>query len=420
MRKIILLSLLICGGVLSAQKTENWKGDLNTGVMKLPITLELRLDKDTVCLMGSPSQSKELFKAKKTVLRNDSLLVSLNVGLSKVVIRAGYSAQRDSLCGTFTQSGATMPIYFTRSKCANTANRPQTPKNIDYICEEVSFRVPNVNYQFKGTLTYPAKGDDFPAIVLISGSGLQNRDEEVFQHKPFAVIADYMARNGIAVLRYDDRGWESTDSTLFNATTLDYAQDAEAAFGLLVSHPKIDHKRIGLAGHSEGGIIAPIVASRNPNVAFVILLAGTGVSGEEVLIEQNRAVLSKMGYSQETIEEQVRKIRSRDASLQMGTPWLKTFLDLDPSLYLSKVTVPVLAMNGEKDVQVIFSQNLPAIERALKAGGNRHYRVLTFPNLNHLFQNCETGLPNEYYNIEETISTEVLNQMRDFIREYVL
>ncbi len=415
-----MLVLLLIGGALSAQKTEYWKGNLSTGVMDLPITLELRLDKDTSCLMGSPSQSKELLKAKKTVLRNDSLLISLNVGLSKVVIRAGYSAQKDSLCGTFTQSGTTMPICFTPSNGENTVNRPQTPKNIDYICEEVSFRVPNVNYDFKGTLTYPAKGENFPAIILISGSGLQNRDEEIFQHKPFAVIADYMARNGIAVLRYDDRGWESTDTALFNATTLDYALDAQAAFDLLASHPKIDHKRIGLAGHSEGGIIAPIVASRNPNVAFVILLAGTGVNGEEVLIEQNRAVLSKMGYSQEMIEEQIQKIRSRDASLQLGTPWLKTFLELAPSVYLSKVTVPVLAMNGEKDVQVIFSQNLPAIERALKAGGNSKYKILSFPNLNHLFQNCETGLPNEYFSIEETISPEVLKEMRDFIREYIL
>lgn len=400
-----------------AQKTEFWSGELDAGIQKLPITLTLQIGNDTVAEMGSPAQTDKMFKANKVVLRNDSLMFSVKLGLSKVVFKGKYLGE-DSVCGTFKQNGAELPLCLKRGKNKMVVNRPQTPKYIDYVCEELSFRVKDVDYEFKGSLTYPKKGKNFPCVILVSGSGLQDRNEEIMQHKPFEVIADYLTRNGIAVFRYDDRGWGTQDMELVNGTTLDFADDAEAAFQLLKSHKKIDPKRIGFAGHSEGGVIAPIVASRNKDVAFVIMLAGTGVDGESVLIEQNKAILGKMGASQEEIQAQINSLKDRDNNPALQVPWLKCFLDLDPRDYLSKLNIPVLALNGDKDVQVIASQNLPEVEKALEKAGNKRFKCVEIPNLNHLFQECETGLPDEYFSIEQTISPKVLEIMKDFIKEY--
>lgn len=400
-----------------AQKTEFWSGELDAGIQKLPITLNLQIGNDTVAKMGSPAQTDKMFKANKVVLRNDSLMFSVKLGLSKVVFKGKYLSE-DSVCGIFKQNGAELPLCLKRGENKMVVNRPQTPKDIDYVCEELSFRVKDVDYEFKGSLTYPKKGKNFPCVILVSGSGLQDRNEEIMQHKPFEVIADYLTRNGIAVFRYDDRGWGTQDMELVNGTTLDFADDAEAAFQLLKSHKKIDPKRIGFAGHSEGGVIAPIVASRNKDVAFVIMLAGTGVDGESVLIEQNRAILGKMGASEEEIQTQISSLKNRENNPALQVPWLKCFLDLDPRDYLSKLSIPVLALNGDKDVQVIASQNLPEIERALEKAGNKNYKTILLPNMNHLFQECETGLPDEYFSIEQTISPKVLEIMKDFIKEY--
>ena len=400
-----------------AQKTEFWSGELDAGIQKLPITLNLQIGNDTVAEMGSPAQTDKMFKANKVVLRNDSLMFSVKLGLSKVVFKGKYLSE-DSVCGIFKQNGAELPLCLKRGENKMVVNRPQTPKDIDYVCEELSFRVKDVDYEFKGSLTYPKKGKNFPCVILVSGSGLQDRNEEIMQHKPFEVIADYLTRNGIAVFRYDDRGWGTQDMELVNGTTLDFADDAEAAFQLLKSHKRIDPKRIGFAGHSEGGVIAPIVASRNKDVAFVIMLAGTGVDGESVLIEQNRAILGKMGASEEEIQTQINSLKDRDNNPALQVPWLKCFLDLDPRDYLSKLSIPVLALNGDKDVQVIASQNLPEIERALEKAGNKNYKTILLPNMNHLFQECETGLPDEYFSIEQTISPKVLEIMKDFIKEY--
>ena len=408
---------------VAAQRVEYWSGKLNTGVMELPITIELRFGGDTVALMGSPSQTEELFEADKVRLRNDSLLMSVSSIGAKVVFRGGFSESGDSVCGTFLQGGAKLPLCLTKTSKGTVVNRPQTPKNTgDYVNEEVKFRVKGVDYEFGGTLSYPKEGEKFPCIVLISGSGLQNRDEEIFQHKPFAVIADYMTRNGFAVLRFDDRGFgaKNMEALSASATTLDFVDDVMAAVDLVISHPKVDRSKVGLVGHSEGGVIAPIVASRRSDIAFVIMLAGTGVSGLDVLIEQNRAILGAMGYGKEVIEEKIELLKRRDKASGLQTAWMGCFLDLNPEPFLCKLKMPVLALNGEKDLQVSAAQNLPAIERALEKAGNKHFKVVAMPGLNHLFQHCKTGLPDEYFYIEETFSEEVLKMMRDFIREYVL
>lgn len=422
MKKFWILFLVFSGFNAMAQRVEFWSGVLQTGVMDLPITLEVRFATDTVAFMGSPAQTEEVFEADKVRLRNDSLLLSVSSMGAKVVFRGGFNEAGDSVCGIFSQGGAKLPLCLVKGAKAGVVKRPQTPeKTENYICEEVNFTVKGVDYVFNGTLSYPKKGEKFPGIVLISGSGLQNRDEEVFQHKPFAVIADYMTRNGFAVLRFDDRGYgaENAKELLDTATTLDFVNDVMAAVDLMASHPKVDKRKIGLVGHSEGGVIAPIVACERGDIVFVVMLAGTGVSGLDVLIEQNRAVLGAMGYGKEVIEENIEKLKRRDTASGLQTAWMRCFLDLNPEVYLSKLKVPVLALNGERDLQVSASQNLPAIERALKKAGNKHFKVMTLPDLNHLFQHCKTGLPNEYFYIEETISPEVLTLMRDFIKEYV-
>lgn len=414
-KRFFIVLLCLFGIPCLAQNREYWEAELNTGVASLPLTLEIIHAEDTTGILGSPAQTEERFNCSKIRWRNDSLLFSVrNLG---VVFRGALSESRDSVNGMFNQGLLRMPLTFVKVNRLQQVNRPQTPdSNVSYIQEEVSFRTPGVNYTFNGTLTYPDKSKRYPVCIMITGSGLQNRDEEIFQHKPFAVIADHLAKKSIAVLRYDDRGYGSKDTALFNATTLDYAQDVMSAVEFLKTHPNIDTAMIGLIGHSEGGLIAPIVASERKDIAFIVLLAGPGVKGMDVLIEQNKAILSEMNYSQDDIEKQLEMLKNRSHE-SMNTPWMSCFLDLDPQPYLSRLTIPVLALNGTKDLQVLSKQNLPAIEKALKKAGNKKYSVMEMEGLNHLFQQCDTGLVDEYYTIEQTISPKVLDIITQFILE---
>ncbi len=415
MKKLVFLTFMALATVLSAQKADYYEGNLEFKGQKLPLTLEVTIDKDTIAMLGSPAQTKELIPATKIVLRNDSLLFS--VKQLKATFKGKINETKDSVFGNFKQMFVEIPLCLVKKeKPEITINRPQNPPaNPSYIQEEISFRTEGVDYEFKGTLTYPSKEGKYPLMIMISGSGLQNRDEEIMQHRPFAVIADYMANNGIAVFRYDDRGFGTEDTALFNATTLDFANDVESALNALKNHPNIDADKIGLVGHSEGGLIAPIVASRNSEVDFLILLAGPGVNGMEVLVEQTKAILKVNGYSKKEIEEQLKALKNGELAGH-SHPWMKCFLELEPSVYLEKVKQSVLVLNGTKDLQVLYKQNLPAIEKALKKGGNKSYKIHKLKGLNHLFQECKTGSPNEYFQIEQTISPKVLKMMKDFVK----
>ena len=415
MKKLIILAFLAFSTIVSAQQSNYYEGNLEFKGQKLPLTLEVTIDKDTIAFLGSPAQTKELIPATKIVLRNDSLMFS--VKQLKATFKGKINQTKDTVCGNFKQLFVEIPLCLVKKeKPEITINRPQNPPaNPSYIQEEISFRTEGVDYEFKGTLTYPKKEGKYPLMIMISGSGLQNRDEEIMQHRPFAVIADYMANNGIAVFRYDDRGFGSEDTALFNATTLDFANDVESALNALKNHPNIDADKIGLVGHSEGGLIAPIVASRNSEVDFLILLAGPGVNGMEVLVEQTKAILKVNGYSKKEIEEQLKALKNGELAGH-SHPWMKCFLDLEPAEYLKKVKQPILVLNGTKDLQVLYKQNLPAIEKALKKGGNKSYEIHKLKGLNHLFQECKTGSPNEYYEIEQTISPKVLKLMKDFVK----
>ena len=286
-------------------------------------------------------------------------------------------------------------------------NRPQTPQPpYPYQTEEVSFNNDQAGATFAGTLTVPT--DAKCVLLMVTGSSLQNRDEELFGHKPFAVIADYLARDGIATLRYDDRGFgESTGSDLENATTRDFAEDAAAGIQWLRQSGRFP--KVGILGHSEGGEIAFMLGAENL-VDFIVSLAGPGVPGDSILLEQNRILYGELAAGL-TIDD----IRNNPQIQQV--PWYRYFISYDPQQDLARITCPVMALNGDKDCQVPAAMNLNAICRALPA--NEHHLFKSYPGLNHLFQHCETGFPNEYGTIEETFSMEVLNDISIWLQQIV-
>ena len=318
---------------------------------------------------------------------------------------------------------------------------PQDPEPpYPYRIEEVRFENPDAGISLSGALTLPREGDPFPAAVLISGSGSQDRNQQIFNHRPFLVIADFLTRRGFAVLRFDDRGVGGSEGDPRVATSEDFAGDAWAAFQFLLRRPDIDHAAIGFIGHSEGGIIAPLVAAEHPEAAFLVLLAGPGIPGDELISSQSRAILRASGIAEQqiaVIDERDRRIRDiaknepddekaaeairaileslgmEDSQIQntlgnLLSPWYRFFLGYDPSPALRQVACPVLALNGSLDLQVPADENLAAIEKALREGGNPDVTARKLDGLNHLFQHAEMGLPAEYPRIEETFAPEAL------------
>ncbi|KJD31515.1 hypothetical protein PK35_13960 [Tamlana nanhaiensis] len=352
-------------------------------------------------------------------------------------------------------------FFYCGSICAQN-KRPQDPEPpFNYTSETVYFTNPKANnIKLAGTLTLPNNKLKPAVAILISGSGPQNRNEEVkqFNHRPFLVLADFLSEHGIAVFRYDDRGIAESEGNFKTATTFDFASDVEAAISYLKTRTDIDTSKIGLIGHSEGGLISPIVASKDKTVAFCILLAGPGVNGAEILKSQSRKMaelsgtpklfidenekLSEIIYNviQNETEETAIKTKIIDtlndykiknplspiaAAITpvmieqqlkiLKSPWLLTFIRTEPKNYLENTTCPVLALNGSKDVQVLPKLNLPAIENALKTVKNTDVTVQELEHLNHLFQTCETGMINEYSTIEETFSPKALIIIKDWI-----
>lgn len=349
-------------------------------------------------------------------------------------------------------------VKFWPSKTSNA--RPQEPKvPYPYVSEDVVFRNTEANITLSGTLTLPAKDGNYPAVILITGSGPQNRNEEVAGHKPFLVISDHLTRNGIAVLRYDDRGFGQSTGDFKSATSLDFARDVESAISYLKTRPEINKGKIGLVGHSEGGMIAPIVASKSPYVNFIVLLAAPGIKGDKLLLMQSALIGRAMGVSEEDIQKSLKlnavvygmiaksdnpetlkadltrfakdHIKDMPDKLvppnmtkeqfvlanvdALSTPWWQYLLNYDPAAAIEKVTCAVLVLNGEKDLQVPPKENLAAIEEAFKKGGNQNVTVKELPDINHFFQECETGSPVEYAKIEQTFSPVALKEMSHWI-----
>lgn len=336
--------------------------------------------------------------------------------------------------------------------------RPQVPvPPFPYESREVTFRNEAGDLTIAGTLTVPEGDGQFPCAVMITGSGAQDRDETLFEHRPFLVIADHLSRNGIAVLRCDDRGvGGSGRGNRLDPDSFDFVTDVRAALAFVASQDGIDPSRLGLIGHSEGGLIAPIVAADDANVSFIVLLAGPGVPGDEILVRQGEEMTRALGESEEDLTAQrplrVRLFaalkesdfetaretmvelmrlaggeqtseqliqRSVDAQVTaLSGRWMRTFMDYDPRESLRRVRCPVLALNGDKDLQVLEDQNLPEVERALREGGNTDVTAIRLPGLNHLFQPAATGSMAEYATIETTVDPSALDAMTAWIRRH--
>jgi fermentation-respiration switch protein FrsA (DUF1100 family) len=435
----------------------DWAGVLRPGAASLRITLTITRDAagGYVGTAGSPDQGPTRIPATVAV-RGDTLTFAIPTAGARFV---GVLSAGDSVRGTFTQGPGTLPLALGRAAPgvpAPAARRPQTPAApFPYRTQDVTFEsVPGV--RLAGTLVVPPGPGPFPAVVFITGSGPQNRDEELFEHRPFAVIADRLARAGVASLRADDRGVGASTGDFRAATSADFAADAEAAVRYLRTRPEVARDRVGLLGHSEGGLIAPMVAARTRDVAFLVLLAGPGLPGDSILLLQGAALARAAGLPDAAVAQQasvqrplfaaVRAARdSADASTrirravdsivtaqpeaaragaraqlataseQLATPWMRYFLTHDPAPVLRRVQVPVLALNGALDRQVPAAENLGAIRAALAAGRNRDHTETTLAGLNHLFQTAGTGLPNEYGVIEETVAPAALDAVTAWI-----
>lgn len=427
-----------------------WLGTLEAGAVKLRIVFHITNTEDgLMATMDSLDQDAKGIPA--TAVKRDGASLKIEMKQMGGVFEGIINKDLTAIEGTWSQGGGTKPFVLKRAK--DTAEleprRPQNPvKPYPYLEEDVTFGNQSAGIKLAGTLTAPRAKGPFPAVLLIAGSGPHGRDETVFGHKPFLVLSDYLTRKGILVLRYDKRGCGQSGGNYAVATTADFSTDAEAGVAYLKSRPEVNPHKIGLIGHSEGGVIAPMVAARDPDVAFIVMMAGSGVQGDQILVEQTLLISEAMGESPEkaekgaaeerevlalvkqekdeaVLEKEVReKIGETVPVAQIGaeikqltSPWFRYFIFYDPATALRKVTCPVLALNGEKDLQVPPDQNLPAIRKALEAGGNKHFEVVELAGLNHLFQTAKTGAPAEYAGIEETISPVALEKIASWVLE---
>lgn len=439
-----------------------WQGELKVPgtVLRIVFKVSKNPDGTLTATLDSPDQGATDIPVEEVIFKDN--ILRLNVKSVGGVFEGKVSEDFLVIEGEWKQSGGAFPLTVKRVDKAVEILRPQVPKKpYPYIEEEVIYENKDAEITLAGTLTLPSGNAPFPVILLISGSGPQDRNETIYNHRPFLVLADYLTRQGIAILRVDDRGVGESTGDFSQATSVDFASDVLAGIEYLKTRKEINPEQIGLIGHSEGGLIAPMVAVKSLDVAFIILMAGTGLTGEEILYLQGALISRAMGVSEEdiaknrqfnekifslikeekdekTIEEKLRQMFMADwaelndeeksrigdpevflkAQLQsLLSPWLKFFLTYDPKPTLSKVKCPVLAINGEKDLQVPPKENLSAIEEALVAGGNKNFTVKELPGLNHLFQTAQTGLPAEYVKIEETISPVALKIIGDWIFE---
>lgn len=441
MKRFVIALLLALGFTAQGQ----WYNGFS---QKTGLILSLHVT-DTSVALYSPMQTSKPIPISQWSHENGHLVLECkSIGLKMEL------GQRDStLAGYWKQGLLKEDITFFPADTLFSLKRPQTPLP-PYAFEEQTVASDYTDSQgnpvhLEGTLTYPRTGGPFPTLVLVSGSGQQNRDEELFQHRPFLVLADYLARRGIAVLRYDDRGVGASTGPLDSADTPLFAEDAEAMLRALKGNPHVDPARLGIGGHSEGGAIAPMVAARNQDVKFVVMLAGQGCTGLDVMLQQNEAIYRAAGTSDRLLAirmDCMREVfampagskqkdykavidrhtaglgkaeldsiglgRGSAAALkqQLESRWMQSFLTLDPAAYLPQVKVPVLALGGAKDCQVLCEPNLKRIGQLCPQA-----ECVALPSLNHLFQHCTTGSPNEYQLIEETFAPEAMKRIADFI-----
>lgn len=409
MKKIILSICLLCSwtGAFAQKPIEgDWMGKLNLGPQSLTIVLHVTCDAQgkAECTLDSPDQGAKGIAVETDYCSSDSISVSL----ASLALSFQGKLKGDEIVGTFTQ-GQSFPLVLKRGE--EKLNRPQNPvAPYPYKTEEVTFKNVADGATLVGTLSYPIgyKKGQTPVVLMVTGSGQENRDEEIFDHKPFLVIADYLARRGVATLRYDDRGFgKSTGGDVDHATTLDFMRDAASGVDFLRTSKQFG--KVGILGHSEGGSIAFMLGAKG-KVDFVISMAGVGVKGDTALTAQANKILELTGQSMRYSTHQYRM-----NAIIKRSPWLNFFIDYDPSEDISKTLCPVMAINGSRDIQVISSLNLAGIKAHLKP--NPKNIIKEYPLLNHLFQHCKTGNVSEYRIIEETVSPEVLEDIVRFIKQ---
>lgn len=462
MKNFMALLIFVCtAGFIFPQPefTGNWTGTLSFNNVNLRIVFRIFEDGDSLkAFLDSPDQGAKDIAVNSIVIGGEK--ITLNVQ----IIRGFYEGtlNKDSLFldGTWNQGGLSLPLKLVKTDEVAEVKRPQNPERpFPYNEEEVTFGNIDAGITLAGTFTYPKEGSSFPVVILVSGSGPQDRDESLMNHKPFLVLSDYLTRRGIAVLRYDDRGIGKSTGDFSKATTLDFVSDALAAVDYLMTRKEIDKNKIGLAGHSEGGLIAPMASNRKEEISFIVLMAGPGLRGDKILLRQQELIARAEGTPEERIavdnelaarmyeliisEQDISVLRAKLKDLihegysklsekeknqdpdeessvnrtlaQITSPWFLYFVRYDPYPELKKVDVPVLAVIGEKDLQVPAKEDLALIEGALKAGGNKNYKVLELPGLNHLFQTAVTGRVTEYGTIEETFSPSAMEIIADWI-----
>lgn len=465
---MMVLTVLLVPVDIFASGTDmegSWLGKLEVGggaSLRIVFNILQAEDGSLRGTMDSPDQGAKGIPVSKMTLEGDKFF--LEIKSASAIYEGTVNAAGTEMTGFWKQGMAKLPLNLQKQVGPVVNNRPQEPvKPYPYLEREVTYENTIDNVRLAGTLTLPKTGGPFPAVLLITGSGAQDRDETILGHKPFLVIADYLTRQGIAVLRVDDRGVGGSTGNMMTATSADFAKDVQAGVDFLRGLPEIDPKQIGLIGHSEGGLIAPMVAVDNPEIAFIVLLAGPGLPGAKIIEMQVGLIAEVSGASKKEAQEAVRmqeeihdlilqnpddavaaeKLREYlrieidklssaekqgignvdqyiDQTVQMVLlPWQRYFLGYDPRPALQKVKCPVLALNGSKDIQVPAKENLREIEKALKVGQNQDYTVMELPGLNHLFQTAKTGAVAEYGEISETFSPEALQVMGSWILKHV-
>lgn len=459
MKRIIfsIISLIIALIMNAQDVTGDWNGVLSVQGMKLRIVFHVsKTDAGFSATMDSPDQGANGIPLTAASFENNVL--KLEHSAMKIVYTGTFDG-KTSVKGEFVQAGMKFPMDLSRKEVVvEKPKRPQEPlPPFPYNTEEISFKNTKDGVTLAGTFTYPKGEGKFPVAILVSGSGPQNRDEELMGHKPFLVLSDFLTRNGIAVLRYDDRGSFASTGKFETALTQDFATDASAAVDYIKTRKEIDVKKIGIIGHSEGGMVAPMVASSRNDLNFIVLMAGPGIQGNEILMLQSELISRANGVKEKDIEKAkainasiynsiltitdadslqktIRKTMidkmSENTELKDGSeamidgrlkqimsPWMLNFIRYNPAPTLQNVKCRVLALIGSLDLQVPADVNLKAIETALKNGGNKQFTTKKLEGLNHLFQECKTGSPTEYAGIEQTISPVFMNEVLNWIKK---
>lgn len=462
MKKIPFLTILfisICLSSIAQGISGDWNGLLEAPGVNLRLVFHVRQEAGKwAASLDSPDQGA--FAIPATEVAFDPPLLRIKIAALLLEYSGTLSDNGEEVLGTFVQGGASFPLKLQRAaiEAPKPPGRPQEPiPPFPYRTEEVVFQNTAAGIALAGTLSLPKKAGKYPVALLVSGSGPQNRDEEIMGHKPFLVLSDFLTRNGFAVLRFDDRGVGASGGDFQSATSEDFASDVLAAIAFLKTRPEVLPGKIGIIGHSEGGLIAPMAAAMVPDdVAFIVSLAGPGVDGEQILYRQQEllgkasgateaalkksrlfnekayqlikanvdkdsaesvlygdfAALTPLGLSKDQID-----LAFANTMATLYSPWFRFFIAFDPETVWRRVKCPVLALNGGKDLQVDPSQNLPAIEAALKKARNKKVMVRIFPELNHLFQHAITGAVTEYQSIEETFAPEAMKLIVEWLRK---